>query len=178
MNSESRRRCHVVAMPFPGRGHINPMLNFCKLMISLSDNTVIITFIVTEEWHGLLESVTLPDNLRLTTIPNVIPSEIGRVNDWPGFIRSTLVNLEAPVEQLLDQIELPKPSVIIYDTYLNWVIELGNRRNIPVASFWTESATNFSIFLHSDLIAQNGHDYTNFPGKSTLFFFLISIIFV
>lgn len=167
MGYESTTRCHVVAMPFPGRGHINPMLNFCKLLISLStpsDNAVI-TFIVTEEWHGLLGSVSVPANIRLTTIPNVIPSEVGRGKDWPGFIQSTFTNMEAPVEQLLDQIELPKPSVIIYDTYLKWVVELGNRRNIPLASFWTECATVLSILLHSDLLVQYGHDYTNFVEK-------------
>lgn len=161
-------KCHVVAMPFPGRGHINPMMNFCKLLASnRPNNTIIITFIVTEEWNGFLSSDSLPANLRLTTIPNIIPSEIGRGKDWPGFVRAALTKLEVPVEDLLDRLAplLPKPNVIIYDTYLKWVVKLGNRRNIPVASFWTQSATVFSIFHHFDLIVKNRHFNANLEGQ-------------
>jgi UDP:flavonoid glycosyltransferase YjiC (YdhE family) len=49
MNSvglESTAVCHVVAMPFPGRGHINPMMNFCKLLASRKHD-ILITFVVT-----------------------------------------------------------------------------------------------------------------------------------
>lgn len=154
--------CHVVAMPFPGRGHVNPMMDFCKLIATSpprNGNTAatLITFIVTEEWYGFISSDPRPANIRLVTIPNVIPSEIGRAKDWPGFIRATLTKLQAPVEQLLNRLEPPKPNVIVHDTYLKWMVGLGNRRNIPVASFWTQSATVFSIFHHLDLVIQNGH---------------------
>ncbi|KAL0378678.1 UNVERIFIED_CONTAM: UDP-glycosyltransferase 87A2 [Sesamum radiatum] len=65
--------------------------------------------------------------------------------------------MEAPFEQLLDQLPPPTPRVIIYDTYLSWVVAVGNRRNIPVASLYTMSATVFSIFHHFDLILHNCH---------------------
>ncbi|CAI9107063.1 OLC1v1006338C1 [Oldenlandia corymbosa var. corymbosa] len=161
---------HVVVMPFPGRGHVNPMMNFCKLIIAQSQpRTTVITFIVTEEWLGFLSSEPKPPpNIRLATIPNVIPSEIGRAKDWPGFIRAAFTNLEAPVEQLLDRLDellLPKPNVIIYDTYLKWMVGVGNRRNIPVASFWTQSATLFSIFHHFNLVLEKGHFNSNLKEK-------------
>ncbi|RVX22957.1 UDP-glycosyltransferase 87A2 [Vitis vinifera] len=50
---------HVVAMPFPGRGHINPMMNLCKLLASRRAD-ILITFIVTEEWLGFLLSDSKP----------------------------------------------------------------------------------------------------------------------
>lgn len=148
---------HVVAMPYPGRGHINPLLNFCKLIAIGRPANIVVTFIVTEEWHGFLSSEILPTNLRLTAIPQVVPSEIGRAKDWAGFVRAALTKMEEPVEELLDRIQLPKPCVIISDTFMKWVVEMGNRRNIPVASFWTQSATVFSILRHFDLIVQHGH---------------------
>ncbi|KAK4720086.1 hypothetical protein R3W88_018424 [Solanum pinnatisectum] len=72
--------------------------------------------------------------------------------------------MEGPVEKLIDALTM-KPIVIVYDTYLSWVIGLGNRRNIPVASFFTTSATVFSIGYHVDLLAQNGHLRANLSGK-------------
>ncbi|KAL3518014.1 hypothetical protein ACH5RR_020603 [Cinchona calisaya] len=159
------KTCHVVAMPFPGRGHVNPMMNFCKHISMTRPTTTLITFIVTEEWHGFISSDPRPANIRLVTIPNVIPSEIGRAKDWAGFIRASLTKLEAPVEELLDRLEPPKPNVIVHDTFLKWMVDVGNRRNIPVASFWTQSATAFSIFHHFDLFVQNGHFNVNLTEK-------------
>ncbi|KAL6979041.1 7-deoxyloganetin glucosyltransferase [Sarracenia purpurea var. burkii] len=127
-------RRHVVAMPYPGRGHINPMMNLCNLLAS-RDHSVLVTFVVTEEWFGFLSSDDKPENIRFATIPNVIPSEIGRATDFPGFIEAVMTKLEEPFERLLDRLHPPTPTVIIYDTSLMWVIEVGNRRNIPVASF-------------------------------------------
>ncbi|KAH6832683.1 UDP-Glycosyltransferase superfamily protein [Perilla frutescens var. hirtella] len=131
--------CHIVAMPYPGRGHINPMLNLCRLILH-SRPEITVSFIVTEEFH---------------TVPNVIPSEIGRGKDFPAFYKATITKLEAPVEQLLDRLPPPKPTVIIYDTYLIWPVAVGNRRSIPVASFYTMSATVFSIFHHHHLLPSN-----------------------
>ncbi|XP_059300679.1 UDP-glycosyltransferase 87A1-like [Lycium ferocissimum] len=166
MEHSSKITCHIVAMPYPGRGHINPMMNFCKIIVTKNPN-IFITFIVTEEWHSFIKSDILPDNIKYATIPNVIPSEIGRAKDFAGFIRATLTKLEDPVEKLIDGLcgQLMKPSVIVYDTHMNWVVGLGNRMNIPVASFFTMSATVFSVFLHMDLLAQNGHFKAYLTGK-------------
>ncbi|XP_057809642.1 UDP-glycosyltransferase 87A1-like isoform X2 [Salvia miltiorrhiza] len=152
--------CHIVALPYPGRGHINPMLNLCRVILD-SRPEISVSFIVTEEWLGLLAATPPTPNFRFHTVPNVIPSEIGRGNDFPGFMDAVLTRLEAPVEQLLDRLPPPKPTLIIYDTYLTWAVAVGGRRNIPVASFYTMSATVFSIFYHSHLIFQHRHSPSN-----------------
>ncbi|KAH7862590.1 hypothetical protein Vadar_006861 [Vaccinium darrowii] len=156
MNNDPTKICHVVAMPYPGRGHINPMMNFCKLL-ALRKDEILITFVVTEEWLGFLDSEPKPANFRFATIPNVIPSEIGRAADFPGFIKAVLTKLEEPFERLLDQLEPPKPRLVIHDTSLMWVADVGNRRNIPVASLWIMPASVFTVLYHFDLLKQNGH---------------------
>ncbi|KAJ1437569.1 UDP-glucuronosyl/UDP-glucosyltransferase [Sesbania bispinosa] len=147
--------CHVVAMPFPARGLINPMMNLCKLLVS-KNSTILVTFVVTEEWLSFIGSDPRPDNIRIHSIPNVVPSELTRANDHAAFIEAVMTKMEAPFELLLNALDTP-PSVILYDTLLYWVVDLGNRRNIPVASFWTMSASIFSIFLHYHLLERNGH---------------------
>ncbi|EXB78534.1 UDP-glycosyltransferase 87A1 [Morus notabilis] len=147
--------CHVVAMPYPGRGHVNPMMNICKQLISRKPD-ILITFVVTEEWLGLIGSEPKPDNLRFGTLPNVIPSEHGRANDFPGFVKAVSTKLEAPFEELLDRLE-PLVSAVVADSYLVWMTRVGNRRNVPVASLWPMSALLFSVFYHFELLEQNGH---------------------
>lgn len=152
-----------MAEPFPGRGHINPMINFCKLL-AFRRPDITITFVVTEEWHGFLISEEVPHNIIFGTIPNVLPSELVRAADFSGFFEATLTKMEEPVERLIDQLDV-RPMLIIYDMFLMWITGVGNRRNISVASFWPMSATVFSMFHHRNLLEQNGHfPITNLSG--------------
>ncbi|XP_027332920.1 UDP-glycosyltransferase 87A2-like [Abrus precatorius] len=139
--------CHVVAMPYPGRGHVNPMINFCKILVSKTPNDILITFVVTEEWLGYIGADPKPDAIRFATIPNVVPSERQRAADFPSFYEAVMMKMEAPFERLLDLLE-PPPTVIIGCVELRWPIALANRRTIPVKAFWTMSASFCSMLHH------------------------------
>ncbi|KAL8488870.1 hypothetical protein ACS0TY_024972 [Phlomoides rotata] len=95
---------HVVAVPYPGRGHINPMLNLCHLILH-SRPKITISFVVTEEWLSLLSASPWPSNLCFATIPNVLPSEIGQGKDFTGFFGVAQTKMEGPVEKLLDRLQ-------------------------------------------------------------------------
>ncbi|KAI3844657.1 hypothetical protein MKX03_026759 [Papaver bracteatum] len=160
------KRVHVVAMPYPGRGHMNAMMNFCKHLaakFAVKDD-IRITFVVTEEWLGIIESESrLPPQIQLRSIPNVIPSELVRGMDHAGFFQAVQTKMEDPFEQLLDQLQQEDdPGVgvraIIADTMLLWAVSVGNRRSIAVVSLWPMSPSVFSINYHMDLLAQNGLD--------------------
>ncbi|CAJ2652641.1 unnamed protein product [Trifolium pratense] len=147
--------CHIVAMPYPARGHINPMMNLCKLLV-FNNKNILVTFVVTEEWLSFISSDPKPDNIIFRSIPNVIPSELIRGRDHPAFMEAIMTKMEEPFDELLDKLDY-SPSIIVHDTMLYWVVVVGNKRNIPVASFWTMSASIFSVFLHQHLLEQNGH---------------------
>ncbi|KAI3829970.1 hypothetical protein L1987_04102 [Smallanthus sonchifolius] len=156
--------CHVVAIPYPGRGHINPLMNLCKLIALRRPSNFLITVIITEEWLGFIGSEPKRTNIRFATIPNVIPSELNRAADFAGFFNATLTKMEDPVEQLLRRMEVPV-SVLVYDTYLSWVLNIGGRMNIPVANLFTMSATVFSMSFHYDLLVENCHAGDSFSGN-------------
>ncbi|MCL7024308.1 hypothetical protein MKW94_009796 [Papaver nudicaule] len=145
-------------MPYPGRGHVNPMMNLCNLLVSKLGENIRISFVVTEEWFSFIDSNPWPPQIQLRTIPNVIPSERVRALDFPGFVDSVFTKVEAPVEELMEKLEFESPvTAIIADTYLALAVNVGNRRNIPVVSLWTMSPSVFSVLYHFDLFAQNGH---------------------
>ncbi|XP_023920500.2 UDP-glycosyltransferase 87A2 [Quercus suber] len=148
---------HIVAMPFPGRGHINPMMNLCKLLSSKSKKQhLLITFVVTEEWLGYIGSDPKPNNIRFASIPNVVPPERLKAADFPGFYEAVMTKMEAPFEKLLDELEQPVDAML-GDVELLWTISVGNRRNIPVASVWTMPAVFFSMLHHWNLFLPNRH---------------------
>jgi len=102
MGSMAAPPCHLVAVPYPGRGHVNAMLNLCRLLAARDGVTI--TVVVTEEWLGLLGApAALPDlgpRLRFEAIPNVIPSEHGRANDMVGFLEAVHTKMAAPFKRL------------------------------------------------------------------------------
>ncbi|KAI3939765.1 hypothetical protein MKW92_012551 [Papaver armeniacum] len=175
-SSRRTKRQHVVVMPYPGRGHINPMMNFCKLLTTkfLDIDDLRITFVVTEEWLGFIESSAsesrLPPQIRLRSIPNVIPSELVRGLDLGGFFVAVQTKMEDPFEKLLDQLmkdDDPATVVttIIADATLPWAVYVANRRNVQVVSLWPMSPSVFSIYKHIDLLVQNGHYPVDFSSE-------------
>ncbi|XP_062086652.1 UDP-glycosyltransferase 87A1-like [Humulus lupulus] len=147
--------CHVVAMPFPGRGHINPMMNLCKLLASKKPD-ILITFAVTEEWLGYIGSDDKPANIRFASIPNVVPPERLKAADFPAFYEAVMTNMEAPFDQFLDRLLETTPlTVIIADIEVLWGINVGKRRNIPVALSWTMSASFFRMLHFFNIFSEN-----------------------
>lgn len=55
-----------------------------------------------------------------------------------------MTKMEGPLEQLPDKIDL-LVTAIIADVELPWAITMANKRNIPVATPCTVSATVFSM---------------------------------
>ncbi|KAL2317442.1 hypothetical protein Fmac_031318 [Flemingia macrophylla] len=151
---------HIVAMPYPARGHINPLMNFCKLLVSKNTH-ILVTFVLTQEWLAFIASDPKPDSIRLRSIPNVVPSELTRANDHCAFLEAVMSNMEAPFDHLLHRLQ-PPPTLIVPDTFLYWAVAVGNRRNVPVASFWTMSASMFSVLHHHHLLDQHAHYPINF----------------
>jgi hypothetical protein len=162
---EEAAGCHVVAMPYPGRGHINPMMELCKSLVRRKDD-IRVTFVVTEEWLNFIGSDPKPDQISFSTIPNVVPSELVRASNMLEFFEALMTNMEAPFERFLDHLVQP-PAVIIADTYLLWAVRVGNRKNIPVASFWPMSVNVFLMFHYLDLLRENGQFPVDLLGENS-----------
>ncbi|KAK7321383.1 hypothetical protein VNO77_31980 [Canavalia gladiata] len=156
MHSSGDGVCHVVAMPYPGRGHVNPLMSLCKILASKRPNQILITFVVTEEWLRFISGDPKPEAIRFATIPNVIPSEGDRAADYTAFYEAVMTKMEAPFEQFLDRLQ-PPPTVILGDVELRWPIAVANRRKIPVAAFWTTSASFYSMLHHLEVFARQWH---------------------
>lgn len=136
--------CHIVAVPYPARGHVNPMLNLCRLMVTCNDH-ITATVVVTEEWLGLLGSLDLGPRIRFETIPNVIPSEHGRAGHMGNFLDAVYTKMTDPFEWLLDRLPPPAPTAIVADLVLRWAVEVGERRGMPVCVLCPLSATSFAL---------------------------------
>ncbi|GMP45948.1 hypothetical protein CsSME_00014282 [Camellia sinensis var. sinensis] len=98
---------HVVCIPYPARGHINPMLKLAKLLHHMGFH---ITFINTKFNHRRLiksqgphsHSLSGTASFRFKTIPvGLPPSEASATQDIPALCHSILHNFIDPVRILL-----------------------------------------------------------------------------
>ncbi|CAI0504166.1 unnamed protein product [Linum tenue] len=96
------------------------------------------------------ENAEVKEIVQFRTIANVIPPERLKAGDFPGFYEAVMTEMESPFEQLLDQLQ-PPATATIGDIEVRWAMGVGNRRNIPVAAFWTMSASFFSIYVRLPL---------------------------
>ncbi|XP_055960656.1 UDP-glycosyltransferase 87A1-like [Mercurialis annua] len=161
---------HIVAVPHPGQSHINAMFNLCNILAFKKphNNNLLITFVLTEDRLSQFNNFS-SNTIRFESIPNVLPSESARSSNFEVFFDAVQTKMEAPFEQLLDQLQ-PPATLIVADFVLKWMPDLGSRRSIPVASFFSMSAMFFSVLLfqneHHPLHAYD-EIVNNIPGVSS-----------
>ncbi|KAJ3676557.1 hypothetical protein LUZ60_003969 [Juncus effusus] len=154
-------RLHIALLPFPGRGHINPLLALSK---HLSDRNLLTSIIVTEEWAELLSSSPPLPPSQFRTIPNVLPSELLRGTEYDSFAAAVYTKMAEPVEALIAQME-PSVDLIISDMLLLWAPAIGRRIGVPVAAFFPQSATEFFALFEFGRLDDGGATATDLPGE-------------
>ncbi|KAL8213938.1 hypothetical protein R6Q57_003387 [Mikania cordata] len=162
---------HVVVVPYPSRGHINPLLNLCNSLSSRmnqQNRTTVFTVFVTEEWLGFLDPDPTNDIIRFATIPNVLPSERNRGSDMITFLTAVQTKMERPFTEALDRMELPV-KFIIADVTMLWPFDVAKMRNIPVAAYSPMSTSMFSVMHHVDLLELHHHLFADVSGLSSHF---------
>ncbi|XP_023511391.1 7-deoxyloganetin glucosyltransferase-like [Cucurbita pepo subsp. pepo] len=146
---------HVVCVPFPAQGHINPMLKLAKL---LHHRGFHVTFVNTEYNHRrLLNSRGLNSvdgllDFQFRTIPDGLPfSNANSTQDVPSLCQSTSKNCLAPLCDLISElnsiIDVPPVSCIVGDAIMSFCMLAANKFKIPHALFWTASACGYFGYL-------------------------------
>ncbi|XP_072979504.1 UDP-glycosyltransferase 87A2-like [Typha angustifolia] len=160
---------HVVVIPYPGRGHINPMLPLCRRLASRRG--LLVTVVVTDEWLDLLSSSSPASapvpGVRFRSIPNVLPSERTRASEYSVFLEAVMTKMERHVEEIVEGIE-PKVDLILVDLLLPWAEEIGRRRGIPVAALFTELASHELKRLGEDSeVPKEDHEILRYLPKAS-----------
>nr|XP_027117916.1 UDP-glycosyltransferase 74F2-like [Coffea arabica] len=138
-------RAHVLAIPYPTQGHINPMLQFCKRLVSKGCKaTLAITTFISKTMQPKSETV------QIDTISDGF--------DEGGFtqaesIHSYLEHLQdAGLKTLRELLNRQKNAgtpvdCIIYDSFLPWVVDITQEFGLVSAAFFTQPcAVNFVYY--------------------------------
>jgi pathogen-inducible salicylic acid glucosyltransferase len=137
---------HCLVLSFPAQGHINPMLQFSKL---LQQEGIKVTFVTTLFFVNIVQK--LPPSIALETISDGFDN--GGVREAKGF-KSYIdhfwqvgpKNLENLIEKL-NRTNYPIDCVI-YDAFYPWVLDVAKRVGIFGVSFLTQNMSVNSIYYH------------------------------
>ncbi|XP_016740785.1 UDP-glycosyltransferase 85A8-like isoform X1 [Gossypium hirsutum] len=164
MGSLETNKPHIVIVPFPAQGHVNPMMLLAKLLHSRG---FFITFVNTEFNHRRLVRSKGPDfvkglpDFQFETIPEgLTSSDRNATQDLPVLCDSIRKHCLAPFVDLLAKLnsspQVPTVTCIISDGLMSFAIKAAEQLGIPEVQFWTASACSFMGYLHFSELVKRG----------------------
>nr|KYP66602.1 N-hydroxythioamide S-beta-glucosyltransferase [Cajanus cajan] len=144
-------KVHVVVLPYPAQGHINPLVQFAKRLASKGVKATVATT------HYTVNSITAP-NINVEPISDGF-DEAGIAqtnNNVELFLTSFRTNGSRTLSQLIQKYQqTPHPvTCIVNDAFFPWALDVAKQHGIYGATFFTNSAAECSIFcrIHYGLI--------------------------
>ncbi|XP_010522253.1 PREDICTED: UDP-glycosyltransferase 74F2-like [Tarenaya hassleriana] len=144
---ERGERGHVLAVPYPSQGHITPIHQFCKRLVSKGMKT---SLALTNFIHSSIKSDPSPF-VPLETISDGYDSggfmAAENIHDYLHRLRS--VGTETLAQLIRKHQSSDNPiTCLVYDPFLPWAFEVGREFGLTVAPFFTQScAVNYVYYL-------------------------------
>ncbi|KAG4156603.1 hypothetical protein ERO13_D02G006800v2 [Gossypium hirsutum] len=153
MEKKANKRVHVLVIPYPSQGHINPMLQFSK---RLSSKGLKATFATTVFISETMKPELLNSDIDFDTISDGCDEggflEVGSVDDY--LVRLQTVGSKTLTELIIKHKNSPHPiDCILYDAFLPWVLDVAQQFGIVGIAFFTQACAVDYIYY----CAHNGH---------------------
>ncbi|KAI5077594.1 hypothetical protein GOP47_0007418 [Adiantum capillus-veneris] len=172
---------HMVMVPYPLQGHINPMMQFAKALIA--KHSIKVSFINIKHHHDRIQKMlshsstekasrghaqtgdNLQEKLHLLWVDDGLPHDFD-LTDIPARFHefhNAVINMKGPLKELLERLNQKSPPVscVVFGSFCFWVHTISAELGIPSVFFWTQSTATLNIFYHTPLLAANGF----FPYK-------------
>eukprot|EP00262_Sarcandra_glabra_P017171 TRINITY_DN57_c0_g1_i3.p1 TRINITY_DN57_c0_g1~~TRINITY_DN57_c0_g1_i3.p1 ORF type:complete len:481 (-),score=55.83 TRINITY_DN57_c0_g1_i3:81-1523(-) len=166
MDSSVFHKPHLICIPCPAQGHVNPVMKLAKLFHSRG---CYITFVNTEFNHKRLlrsrgpESMKGLQDFRFETIPDGLPpSDRDGTQDVPALSDSTSKNCSVPLRNLIAKLndrsssDTPQVTCILTDGVMTFAVGVAKELRLPAVLFWTASACGFMGYFHYQQLIERG----------------------
>uniref|UniRef100_M1CHP7 UDP-glucose:glucosyltransferase n=1 Tax=Solanum tuberosum TaxID=4113 RepID=M1CHP7_SOLTU len=139
-------KAHCLILPFPGQGHINPMLQFSK---RLQSKRVKITIATTKYFLKTMQE--LPTSVSIEAISDGYDD--GGFHQAETFVAYITRFKEVGSDTLSQLIKKLADSgcpvnCIVYDPFLPWAVEVAKNFGLISATFFTQNCAVDDIYYH------------------------------
>ncbi|PAN05255.1 hypothetical protein PAHAL_1G125300 [Panicum hallii] len=158
-------RPHVVVVPYPGSGNINPALQLAKL---LHRHGVYVTFVNTEHNHRRVQAtegagaVRGREGFRFEAIPDGLSeADRGKQDYLRGLAVSTSTRCAAPLRDLIARLNatpgVPPVSCVLPTMLMSFALGVARELGIPTMVFWTGSAAALMTHMRLQELEERGY---------------------
>uniref|UniRef100_A0A2C9WLM4 EF-hand domain-containing protein n=2 Tax=Manihot esculenta TaxID=3983 RepID=A0A2C9WLM4_MANES len=151
---------HVLVLPFPAQGHVNPLMHFAWRIANLGSK---VTFVNTDFNHKRVLSAMAGRNeptgsdVNLVSIPDGMDPEDDRT-DIGKLCEAMLITMRKKFQDLIEDINKNHPfTCIIVDGTMGWAREVADKLGIRVAMFWPASAAIFCQLANISNLNRDGY---------------------
>ncbi|KAM7269546.1 hypothetical protein ACFE04_025043 [Oxalis oulophora] len=146
----SEYKGHVVVVPYPSQGHINPLLQFAKRLASKGIKSTLATT------HYTINSIHAP-NINVEPISDGFDeSGFSQAKDEQHFITSFKINGSKTLADVIIKYKHTQFPInaIVYDSFFPWANDVAKDHAILGAPFFTNSAADcaFSCLIHHGIV--------------------------
>ncbi|PNT28818.1 hypothetical protein POPTR_007G140300v4 [Populus trichocarpa] len=137
-------KSHVLVIPYPAQGHINPMIQFSKRLASKGLQVTAVIF----SSQALLEHTQL-GSVGVVTIDCQSHEEAKiSIDDYLKQFQATVtLKLRELVAELKNSSGYPI-CCLVYDSLMPWVLETARQLGLSAASFFTQSCAVDTVYYH------------------------------
>ncbi|CAM0952452.1 unnamed protein product [Alopecurus aequalis] len=140
---------HILLVPYPAQGHLNPILQFGKRLAA--HGGVRCTVAATRFVVG--STKPSPGSVRVAVFSDGCdvhgPADLGG-HEGPYFERLKAAGAETLDELLLSEVAQGRPvRVVVYDPFMPWVVPLARRHGAAVAAFLTQTCAVDIVYTHA-----------------------------
>ncbi|CAH9128533.1 unnamed protein product [Cuscuta epithymum] len=135
---------HIILLPLPLQGHINPMLQFSK---RLASKGVRVTILAPAFLQNSLQTNSGDGLIRLEPIPESYkpPDSIDDYLEW--FETKVTQSFSNVIEKLSDAgAGCPPAKLVVYDSILPWAQDLARKNDLQGAVFFTQSCAVCGLY--------------------------------
>lgn len=136
---------HILVIPYPSQGHINPMLQFCKRLVSkgLKATLAITTFI-----SNSMKPVS--DVVGIDTISDGCDAAgFMQADSIHDYLNRFQVSGSKTLSDLIDKYKNSDFPVdcVVYDSFMTWALDVAKKHGLFAGCFFTQAcAVNYVYY--------------------------------
>ncbi|CAK8532785.1 unnamed protein product [Lathyrus sativus] len=140
---------HILVLPYPLQGHINPMLQFSKRLIQNGAKVTLVNTI--SIWNKINNNIDL-NSFEIESISDGYDNGgLSSAESMESYKETFWKVGPKTLSQLLDKLQSSNKPVdcVVYDAFLHWTFDVSKSFGIPVAVFLTQACSVNSINFHA-----------------------------
>ncbi|KAJ0093006.1 hypothetical protein Patl1_26893 [Pistacia atlantica] len=148
MEDQRGEETHILTIPFPAQGHINPMLQLSK---RLASKGLKVTLVTAESNPISIQGENLTSSIKIESIPDGFSVDAGvNVRNFDEYIERFKVVFPQNLAKLIKKHEVSGYPVkfIVYDSVIPWMLDVVRGFGLDGAPFFTQAWAVNAIYYH------------------------------